>query len=185
MTWRTFWHFSRASRASSRSADSPGYLYSTAKALSAFKSAFINVRNLGPLLRIGSAGYVLKVFDARKLGKIFQPKLNQKLFRRAIHHRAAHSFLSALRYDQPFIKKRFDGRWRLHTTNLENLGHGHGLFISDDCQRFQRSQRQLRAWLRFQIRAHIFVVLGPSRDLPAPGNLAQLQTTRASIVFFG
>ena len=29
------------------------------------------------------------------------------------------------------------------------------------------------------------MVLGPRRDLPAPGNLAQLQTTCASIVFFG
>src|SRR5262245_34383611 len=46
---------------------------------------------------------VLKILDARQFREVFQSELDHKLLRRAVHHRAADGFFSALGDDQPFF----------------------------------------------------------------------------------
>src|SRR5881394_2057812 len=88
-------------------------------------------------LLFDTACQILKVFDTRQLRKVLQPKLDQKFLRRAVHHRPANSFFAAFRDYQTLVEQRLDGGRRLHPANLEDLGDGYRLAISDHRESFE------------------------------------------------
>src|SRR5262245_24970305 len=134
------------------------------------------------LLSIYLLREILEILDARQLRQVFQSELDQKLFRRAVHHRASHGLFSALRHDQPFLEQGLDGRGGSDAANFEYFGDRNRLLIGDYSERFERGQRESRRRARLQIFAYELVILGASGDSPAPRNFASFKPAPARFV---
>src|SRR5947199_8957567 len=94
---------------------------------------------------LATTGEILKVLYAGEFCKVFQTKLNQKLFRGAVHHRPADCLFPSPGDDEALVEQRLDGRRRLNAANLKNLRHGDWLFVGDDSEGFERGQRKFCA----------------------------------------
>src|SRR5215212_8717733 len=73
---------------------------------------------------LAAAGEVFEVFDVRQLAQILEAELEEEVFRRAVHHRAADRLLAPLGDDEALVEERLDGRGGLHAAYLKNLGDG-------------------------------------------------------------
>src|SRR5712691_12281030 len=99
------------------------------RAICEVRSSMLFISTIRPPLLTLPSRQVLEVLDAGQLGKVFQTKLNQKLFRGAVHHRPADSFFPPTGYDEALVEQGLDRGRRLHAANLKNLRHGDRLFV--------------------------------------------------------
>src|SRR5215510_9624422 len=117
---------------------------------------------------------ILEVLDARQFREVFQPELDQKFLRRAVHHRAADGLFSALGDDQTFFEQRLDGRRRRYAANFENFRDRDRLLVGDHRERFEGWEREPRRRARFQILAYELMILRTRGDSPSARDLAGL-----------
>src|SRR5215207_11664904 len=130
---------------------------------------------------LAAAGEVFEVLDVRQLAQVLEAELEEEVFRRAVHHRAADRLLAPLGDDEALVQQRLDGRGGLDAAYLEDLGDGDGLLVGDDGERLQRGERELGARLRLEVGADVLVVFGARGELPAARHLAQHQPAVALV----
>src|SRR5712691_7218851 len=117
------------------------------RAICDVRSSMLFISTIRPPLLAFPTRQILEVLDAGQFREVLQTKLNQELFRGAVHHRPTDGFFPSAGYDEALVEQGLDGRRRLHAANLKNLRHSDWLFVSDDGEGFQRRQREFRAGL--------------------------------------
>src|SRR5262249_36454988 len=130
----------------------------------------------------GSTGHhVFEVFEVWQLRQIVETEMNQKVFRRAVHHWPSHNFLVTLCDDQPFVQQRLYRRRRSDTSDLKDLRDRDRLFVGDDRERLERRKREPRRRLRLEISPHVLAELRFCRDPIAARQRAKLKTALSCI----
>src|SRR5436190_10890737 len=111
--------------------------------------------------------------------------MNKKFPRRLIKDGSAEHFLATGSGDEFLVEERLDHTARMDAANLLNFGHSHGLLVSDDSERLERSKRQAcRRNLTFDELLQNFVVFRLRGESIAIRHFADFDAVRRQSVLF-